>query len=204
MTQTLQLSEARRDAWREVANIAAGHAAAALAQLVGRRTMITVPELSVAPVEEIPEMLGYTGQRTVVIAMRMFGDFCGSFVFLMAEAQAYSLSALLLDAPVMSMTGFDELARSSLSETANIIGGAYTAVLGSMLRGMVMLSVPAFGVEPPDGVLSRHRESDERGAQGLCIETRLSFNGAATEFGGHIVLVPSAHSLEAMVSALAV
>jgi chemotaxis protein CheC len=48
------LSAQQLDALREVANIGAGHAATALSQITGERIMISVPELSIAPLDEIP------------------------------------------------------------------------------------------------------------------------------------------------------
>lgn len=204
MLETLQLSALQVDALREVANIASGHAATALSQLTERRIMIAVPEFTVATAEELPGILGYRDQPVVVVAMHVLGDMTGSFVFLIPEPQAARLSALLLRRSGPAGDVLDTLAKSSLTETANIIGGAYAGALGTLLGCVVMLSVPAFGIEPPGGVLQKLRATEPEGRVGLCIETRLTLEGAEGDFGGHILLLPNRRALYAILEGLQV
>src|SRR2546430_12581522 len=56
------------DALKEVANIGAGHAATALSQLTHRRIMISVPEINIARLEEVPGLIG--DPQEVVAAVR--------------------------------------------------------------------------------------------------------------------------------------
>jgi len=192
------------DALREVVNIASGHAATALSQLTQRKVMISVPELAVAALTEIPALLGY-GEKVVVIAMQILGDVNGHLVFLMPKANATVLAELLTRKPVPADGDFDALARSSLMETGNVLGGAYAGALSQITGSMVMLSVPIFGVEPPDDVLRQQRDrGPDRGDLALCLETRLTFDEAGPRFDGHILLVPSKASLEMILTALRV
>ena len=195
------LSALQLDALREVANVASGHGATALAQLLGRRTMITTPEVSVARIEEIPSLLGYSTERAVIVAMQLLGDVTGTLVFMLPVHRALALSRLLLGELASGTDEFDDLAQSSLAETGNIIGGAYAGALGSMMHRIVMLSTPAFGIEPPDNVLAKQRIADQE-QLGLCIDTRLTVGSEGAEFGGHIVLLPYAASLKAIFVAL--
>jgi chemotaxis protein CheC len=204
MKRTPALPHLQLDALREVANIASAHAATALGQLTNRRIMITVPELAVASADEIPTLLGYAGQPVVVVAMHLLGDVTGSLVFLMAGAKAQQLSALLLRRPTPEDGTLDALARSSLTETANIIGGAYAGVLATLMSRVVMISVPALGIEPPDGLLKRLRATEADADTGLCIETRLTCDGELGEFGGHMLLLPNRAALRSILDALQV
>jgi chemotaxis protein CheC len=204
MKRTPDLPNLQLDALREVANIASAHAATALGQLTNRRIMITVPELALARAEEIPTLLGYTDQQVVVVAMHLLGDVTGSLVFLMAGAKAQQLSALLLQRPTPADGTLDALARSSLTETANIIGGAYAGVLATVMSRIVMISVPALGIEPPDGVLKRLRSAAADAEMGLCIETRLTCAGELGDFGGHMLLLPNPAALRSILAALQV
>ncbi|CAN5425093.1 hypothetical protein BH09GEM1_BH09GEM1_40390 [soil metagenome] len=147
----IALDDGARDALRELVNIASGNAANALAQLVGRRTMISVPKLTFAPITDISAMIGIAGEPNVVVAMQVLGDVTGVLLFVMPCARAHQLSALLLGLQEPSSGHFDANGQSSLSETANILAGAYAGALGAMLGGMVMISVPAFGVTPTCG-----------------------------------------------------
>ena len=197
--QRLQL-----DALREVANIASGHAATALGQLTERRIMITVPEFEAVAIDEIPTVLGYSGEPVVVVAMHLLGDLTGSLVFLMPEINARRLCTLLLGQPFGPGATLDKLAQSTVTETGNILGGAYSSALGTILSGVVMLSVPTFGIEPPDQVLAKHRAAGEADDVGLCIETRLTMDGDDAAFGGHLVMLPNQGSLRSLLDALRV
>jgi chemotaxis protein CheC len=201
MSSMPAMSTSQLDALREVANVASGHAATALAQLVGRRTMISVPEFSLARVAEIPGLLGYSGTPSVVVVMRLLGDVTGTIVFTLPEAGALTLGRLLLGDAASAADGFDELTRSSLAETGNIIGGAYAGVLGTMVQGIVMLSTPEIGIEPLEHVLAKEGSAAIE-ELGLCIETRFTLGGSDAEVGGHILLLPDAASLSVMVDAL--
>jgi len=197
--QRLQL-----DALREVANIASGHAATALGQLTDRRIMITVPEFEAVAIDEIPTVLGYSGEPVVVVAMHLLGDLTGSLVFLMPEINARRLCTLLLGQPFGPGARLDKLAQSTVTETGNILGGAYSSALGTILGGVVMLSVPTFGIEPPDQVLAKHRAAGGADDIGLCIETRLTMDGDDAAFGGHLVMLPNQGSLRSLLDALRV
>ena len=204
MNETLELSALQFDALREVANIASGHAATALGQLTERRIMITVPAFAVAEADELPRILGYHDEPVVVVAMHVLGDVTGSLVFLLPALQAMQLSALLLRRTEPLGDTLDPLAKSSITETANIIGGAYASALATLMGRVVMLSVPAFGVEPPDGVLQRLRSTEPGGQVGLCIETRLTFDEGQSDFGGHMLLLPNRVALKSILEGLQV
>src|SRR2546429_5158361 len=56
MEDVRDLKELQIDALREVANIGAGHAATALSQLTNRRIMISVPQINIVRLEEVPDL----------------------------------------------------------------------------------------------------------------------------------------------------
>ena len=190
------------DAVRELINIASGNAATALSMLVGQRTMISVPRVTLEPIERIASITGTPNQPTVVITMQMLGDVTGFLLFLMPVARAHALSAMLLGLAEPKSGDFDASGRSSLQETANMLAGAYVGALGMLIQGTVMISVPAFGIEPPDDVLERYRQSAVSLRQALCIETSITIGTGLAPCGAHIVLLPLAGAVEALVGAL--
>ncbi|HZH40304.1 MAG TPA: chemotaxis protein CheC [Gemmatimonadales bacterium] len=188
------------DALREVANIASGHAATALGQLTDRAVWISIPEFTLTRAEEVPQVLGYADRKVVVVAMQVLGDVTGSLVFLMPDERARRLAGLLLGQTEPAEGEFDGMIKSSLMETANIICGAYAGALASLTGRMIMLSVPTFGVEPPDEVLAG--QDLTKGQLGLCIESSLSLAGETVPFGGHILLLPHPAALRLILDAL--
>jgi hypothetical protein len=67
-----------------------------------------------------------------------------------------------------------------------------------------MISVPAFGIEPPDDALVRYREAALTLHQALCIETTIMIGEGAVPCGAHIVLLPIGRAVESLVRALQV
>ena len=198
----IALDDVAHDAVRELVNIASGNAASALAQLLGQRTMISVPTLTFAQIEDISAVLNVTGEPNVVVAMQVLGDVTGGLLFVMPTGRAHKLSALLLGMDVPASGDFDANGQSSLQETANILAGAYAGALGTVLGGMVMISVPAFSITPPEDVLARFRGVSGVSPFGLCIETTFIVGALEAECGGHMVFLPGVGTLESIVESL--
>ena len=198
----ITLDEREADAVRELVNIASGNAASALAQLLGQRTMISVPTLTFAQIEDISTVLDSTGQPNVVVAMQVLGDVTGCLMFVMPSSRAHELSALLLGLSEPQTGPFDANGQSAIAETANILAGAYAGALGAVLGGIVMISVPSFGITPPEDLLARFRNPSNPSPFGLCIETTFTIGEQASACGGHMVLLPGVGSLEAIVNGL--
>jgi chemotaxis protein CheC len=199
-----QLNHLQLDALREVANIASGHAATALGRLTDTRIMITVPTFTAVPVEDLPTVLGYANEPVVVVAMHMLGDLTGALVLSLPETKAVRLSELLLRRPFDPSGALDALARSSIIETGNILGGAYTGALSVMIGGSVMLSVPTFGIEPPHDVLASHGAFTGDARIGLCIGTELTVDRQQAAFSGHLLMLPRPAGLRSILAALRV
>ena len=189
------------DAVRELVNIASGNAATALAMLVGQRTMISVPRVTLEPIERIASIIGTPAQPTVVVAMQLSGDVSGYLLYMMPLEPAHALSAKLLGLSAPTSGAFDEAGRSALQETANVIAGAFVGALGTVIDAVVMISVPTLGIEPPDDVLLRYREA-AASSRALCIETTITIGVEGSPQGAHLVLLPVGGALEALVSAL--
>jgi chemotaxis protein CheC len=198
----IALDDRAHDAVRELVNIASGNAASALAQLLGQRTMISVPTLTFAQIHDISAVLNASGQPNVVVAMQVLGDVTGCLLLVMPCERAHQLSALLLGLAEAPSGDFDATGQSCLAETANILAGAYAGALGTVLGGMVMISVPSFSITPPEDVLARFRGTSEVSPFGLCIETTFTVGELAAECGGHMVFLPGAGSLESIVDSL--
>jgi len=190
------------DALREIVNIASGNAASALAMLVRQPTMISLPRVTLEPVERLASIVGTHAQPTVVVAMQMLGDVTGWLLFVMPLASAHALTARLLGTPVGADASFDEAERSALEETANVIAGAFVGALGRVVSAVVMISVPMFGIEPPDDVLARYRQAAGSEARALCVETSISIGASRTPQGAHLVLLPIGAALESLVRAV--
>src|SRR2546422_771459 len=85
MEDVRDLKELQIDALREVANIGAGHAATALSQLTNRKIMISVPQINIVRLEEVPDLLGNPQDVVAAVLMHMLGDLTGRTLLLFPE-----------------------------------------------------------------------------------------------------------------------
>ena len=77
MDDIRKLKALQLDALREVANIGAGHAATALSQMTGQTIMISVPQINIAPLEDIPNQVGSDEEPVAAVLMKILGDLTG-------------------------------------------------------------------------------------------------------------------------------
>src|SRR6185369_5601033 len=191
------------DGLREAANIGAGHAATALAQMVNDRVMIAVPEVKIVQLEDVPELLGPPEEIVTATVMKLLGDVTGRTVQIFPTRTASALiGALTGRTPVAFPDGFGEIEQSALKEVSNIIVGAYVNALSEFMGMMLIMSVPALAIDTAAAVLSTSylhfgHESDYV----FCINTHLTL-GEDLEFRAHFLLLPDDASLRAILQAM--
>src|SRR5947199_7703449 len=95
MEDVRDLKELQIDALREVANIGAGHAATALSQLTNRRIMISVPQINIARLEEVPDLLGNPQDVVAAVLMHKLGVLKGRTLVLFPEEAEVCVMAML-------------------------------------------------------------------------------------------------------------
>src|SRR2546429_5018909 len=143
MEDVRDLKELQIDALREVANIGAGHAATALSQLTNRRIMISVPQINIARLEEVPNLLGHPQEVVAAVLMHMLGDLTGRTLLLFPESVARRLCDMLLRRPIGTTAAFDALEQSCLKEAGNILSGASMNALSDFMGMLLLPSVPS-------------------------------------------------------------
>jgi chemotaxis protein CheC len=192
-----ELGAIQLDALREVANIGAGHAATALSQLTNRRIWLDVPEIRVAPIEEVPELLGQADEVVATVVMQVLGDLAGRTIQVFPAATASRLASILLNrAELVFPDGFGEMELSALKEVGNILASAYLTALSDFLGMMLLTSIPALAVDQAAATLTGGTIDAAEGSEYVfCIDTRFKMNESDTPVSGHFLLVPKAGPL---------
>ena len=202
MDDVRDLHALQRDALREVANIGAGHAATALSQLTGRTIMISVPEVNISRLEEVPEVLGKSDDTVAAILMHMMGDLTGRTLLLFSESGARTLCDILLRRPLGTTTTFDTMERSGLKEVGNILSSAYLNALSDFMGMMLVPSVPSLVIDLFGAVItSTYMNFGYARDYVFCVETRFIFDDR-TDLSGHFLLLPDLASLRAIFDAI--
>jgi chemotaxis protein CheC len=196
-------TEVQLDALREVANVGCGHAASALARLVGgRQVTIKVPRALLVDVDDLSQMVGGMERRVVAATLGILGQMAGRVMMVMGEADARRLCAMLLGAPGQGELREEE--RSAFSEAANIVASACLTAIGQMTGLTLVPSIPT--VEEDDGlsvVEDLLQQSDPGVGMAVVLETRFAAS-AAHPFEGQILMVPHPASLKHLLARLGV
>jgi hypothetical protein len=90
----------------------------------------------------------------------------------------------LLGLPEPRSGAFDADRPVGSAETANILAGAYAGALGAVLGGIVMISVPSFGITPPEDCCALFATPSNPTPFGLCIETTFTIGEQEEACGG--------------------
>ena len=202
MIEIQDLQELQLDALREVASIGAGHAATALSQMTGARIMISVPQLQIARLEEVPSLIGSPEQPVATVLMHMLGDVTGRTLLVLPEPAARRLAERLLRRTQGSVVDFGELEQSALKETGNILCAAYLNALSDFMGLMLLLSVPTLVVDQCGAVLtSAYIEFAQAQDYVFSIETQFTLD-EGDPVAGHFLLLPDLPSLQAILEAM--
>lgn len=203
---TENMDELRKDVLTEIANIGSGHAASALAALLGRPIVQSVPSVRFVPLAQMPDLLG--GAEKIVVAgmLRVKGDFSGYLLLFLDFEQAEKVISLVKGKPARriregSRHRFSVLDKSVLSETVNIMGGSYLTAIAEFTNLKVVQSVPYLCVDMVGAVLSiAMTETGKTGDLAVMFESEL-YN-EKERIIGNLFLIPEESSCNIILRSL--
>ncbi len=203
ITDTQELTEAQRDVLREVANIGAGHAATALSLMTGTKIMISVPQISVSPLEALAPLIAGAGEQVALVPMAMMGGLTGHTILAFPLSTAHRLASLMLRREVETLSALSEIEASAVTEAGNILAGAYMTALSEFMQMTLLPSPPILTVGPALEVLSGTAAlTGHVGGFVFCVETEFMIDHIAGMLPGYFLLLPDAGSLSTMLSAV--
>ena len=148
-----KLSLTQLDLLKELGTIGVGRAATALADLVGNRVEIAVPQTSIIPLEHISTMLGQSDKEFFVLDIGISGDVMGRIFLLFSPDYARALSGTLLGKAPEEIDFNDDLFKSSLKESANILCGSFVSALAELTNMNIFTSVPSLAMDMVGAIL---------------------------------------------------
>lgn len=187
------LTPRQLDALREVANMGAGHAATALSQMTGQQIMISVPQLTVASIDDIPNQIAAPEEPVAAVLMRMEGDLTGLTLLVFPHPIAMRVAGLMMRKPVTALGPIEE---SAIREAGNILSAAYLNALADFMKMTLLPSPPSLAVDMSDAVLSSTFVESAQGAtQVMCVESEFHLHEAQEKLRGFFLLLPDPASL---------
>lgn len=203
MDDIRRLKALQLDALREVANIGAGHAATALSQMTGHTIMISVPQINIAQLEDIPNQVGVEEEPVAAVLMRMLGDLTGLALLVFPQPTALRVAGLMMQRA--NVTALGEIERSALREAGNILSAAYLNALSEFMGMIIMPSPPTLAIDMSDAVMSSTFLEVAQGAEYVfCVETEFNLKELNESLRGFFLLLPDPGSLTAILNAIRV
>ena len=165
--------------------------------------MISVPEVNIVPLEEVPELLGRPDEVIAGVLMHVMGDLTGRTLLIFPEASAQAVCDILLRRPPGTTTAFGDMEQSGLKEIGNILTSAYLNALSDFMGMMLVPSVPALVIDLAAAVLTTTylNFGTERDFV-FCVETSFRFEDKSETLRGHFLLLPDLASLRAIFDAI--
>lgn len=196
-----ELSDQYFDVLKEIGNIGAGNATTALAQLLGTRVDMSVPQVKLMEFKELGTTMGGEERIVAGIYLGVDGDIHGSIIFMMdIESVNAVLESLMGSKTDGSENGFNEIEVSALKELGNIITGAYLNSISTLTGLTIYPSVPDLAVDMAGSILSvPAAEFGVFGDKMLLIQTDFSDD---IDFSGYFALVPDEESYARILSSL--
>ena len=191
------------DVLREIGNIGTGNAATSLASMLQKPVNISVPTINVLDYEKVAEELGGPETMIVGIMLTISGEVNGMMMFLLEKDFAHAIVNDLLGGCFNGFHELDELSISALKEIGNIMAASYVNAIAQLTGLTIEISVPSMTVDMAGAILSvpaiYFADISEK-----VIFIQDEFNGDAENMTSHILLIPTADSLQRIMRNLGV
>ena len=197
-----EVNEKYFDVLKEIGNIGAGNATTAIANMLGLRIDMSVPEVAFLPVEDLGSAIGSEDEIIVGILLGVEEDIDGSMMFLMDMPSAHHIVNKLMMRDDSYDEPFDEMDLSAIKEVGNIIAGSYLSALSGLTNLTIVPSVPFVAVDMAAAILSVPAvQFGIFGDNALMINTDFSDD---LGIKGHFILMPEEDSYAKILTALGV
>lgn len=201
--EILNLSSIQLDALKEIGNVGAGNSATALSQLINRKIDMTVPQIAIMPLGDVPDVVGGPDVMVAGVYLRVFGPAPSSILFLLPRDSAFYLVDMLMGREQGHTTTLDSMDESALMEIGNILAGAYLNALSHFTKLTLLPSIPALAMDMAGAILSVILiQLGEMGDHALVIETEFTTENDGVK--GHFFLIPDPGSLSTILAAIGV
>ncbi len=191
------------DALKEIGNVGAGNSATALSQLINRKIDMTVPQIAIMPLGDVPDVVGGPDAMVAGVFLRVYGPAPSSILFLLPRDSAFSLVDMLMGREQGHTTSLNSMDESALMEIGNILAGAYLNALSHFTKLTLLPSIPALAMDMAGAILSVILiQLGEMGDHALVIETEFATENDGVK--GHFFLIPDPGSLNTILAAIGV
>ena len=203
-----ELSGQYYDVLKELGNIGAGNATTALAQMLGSKVDMSVPQVQLLDFNVLGDTVGGEDEIMEGIYLQVEGDTQGNMMFIQKKVSAAHLINKMMAGMIeikdeeVADYEFGEMECSAIKEVGNIITGAYLNALSSLTNLKIYPSVPQLAIDMAGALLSVPAvEFGLFADKILLVQTKFSDD---VELDGFFILIPDMESYEKILTVLGV
>ena len=201
-----ELSGQYYDVLKELGNIGAGNATTALAQMLGSKVDMSVPQVQLLDFNVLGDTVGGEDEIMAGIYLQVEGDIQGNMMFIQKKVSAAHLINKMMAGMIeikdeeVADYEFGEMECSAIKEVGNIITGAYLNALSSLTNLKIYPSVPQLAIDMAGALLSVPAvEFGLFADKILLVQTKFSDD---VELDGFFILIPDMESYEKILTVL--
>jgi two-component system, chemotaxis family, chemotaxis protein CheY len=192
------------DHLKEVANIGVGNAAGRLADLIGRRCDMALPELATMPLGEIKKLVDLEGSLAVAMRVKLLGDMPGTMFVALKREDAQRLARRLVENGVSpSDDEISMIVLSFMKKIGELLTRAFSDSLNTFLKTKTKYAMPDVVMGTWSNAVDVFSKQDETPA-GECLVLRSSFWDDGKSFKGHFLYVLSEETRRVLLDRLKV
>jgi two-component system chemotaxis sensor kinase CheA len=201
MHAALEVSKEDISEFQIIANVGATNSAESLSKILNKRIDLSIPEVTVKPLENIPDYLGDINNVYIGVMLPILGDARGTLLFILNEDVGFALIDMLYGTETKASREMNEDGESALKEITNIIGSSVINVFAEKSGLVIKPSVPTivhdYMQSVIDSILVMHNMSND---YAIIMDTAFYFEDDSII--GNLLLLPEADSLKTLVSRL--
>jgi chemotaxis protein CheC len=177
------------------------NSARGLSGMVGKEIKVISPLVRLAPIEEIPKLIGRPEELVVALYLGVSGDVEGHILIIFSLEAAGELVEMLLGEAPSNPSDLGEMERSALGEVANVTGSFFLSALGDATNLAIQPSPPGVMMDMAGAALDVPLISLAVSTEEvLIIDTW--FVDQDREINGLFLMLPDAESLHVIVERL--
>lgn len=198
----MNLNPMHLDILKELGNIGAGNAATSLSQLLNQRVDMSVPEVKLLKLRDVPYLLGGPEIPVVGVTVLVEGDGEGQILLLFTKSSSEKLvKNIMIGFPQGEID--EEMKLSVLLEVGNIVSSTFLNALASFTNMKLIPTVPASASDMAGALLDTVLTIDTTENDTIItVVTDFLVQGEMIE--GYLVFVPSLLALNKIFNSLGV
>ncbi len=201
MAEKLDITQNDLNEFQIIANIGAANAAESLSKIIDKRIDLSIPMVTIQPVEQIPRYLGHVDSVYIGVMLPVLGDAQGTVLFIFNENTGFELIDLLWGTNINEGRELTPDGESALNELTNIVGSSVINVFaeksGLVIKPGLPIIVHDYLQSVIDSILVMHNIKND---YAIVMDTAFYYEN--DKIIGNLLLLPESESLKRIVERL--